>query len=341
MESRMPQSRQPVDRHAAHKPAFTIVELLVSITVIFLIVTTALVGLRAARKGAERTVSLSALRQMMTGYSAYTADHKGRLLPGYVKPTMIGDGANQLDIKAKLKDGTKLNADDTASYVWRLAPYLDHEWRTFMADYGSDSIITRMVSEYDAGNYGPGSGGPNIIGIASHPSFGLNSIFVGGDSNHGPNGVVGGNPWSATPSQNVATRMSHPKNPSKLIVFAPTQAATQPTGLAPEVTLGYPELRAPFTQFSIATGGPTTPDTTRQWFIEGTEGPNQGKVLPDPGNFSAPGGLPIDRLGDKKITTAHLDGSTTLVDIGELGPSTANMNTANMSLWIPTVVSSN
>ena len=348
----MPQFTQPMKHIIAKKRAFTVVELLISIAIIFLIVTMALVGLKAAKKGAERTVSLNALRQMMTGYSAYASEHKGRLLPGYIKPSMIGVANNQLDIKAKLKSGFRLNADDTASYVWRLAPYLDHEWKTFMADYGSDSIVSRFESEYGTGGgvggetYGPGTAGTNTIGIASHPSFGLNSIFVGGDSFHGPNAVVSGNPWVGLPNTNAnshaATRMSQPKNPSKLIVFAPAKAANQPANLAPEVILGYPELRAPFTQFSAQTGGPTSPGSTRQWFLQGDpSSPDKGKVVPDPGNFANPGGLPVDRMGDGKITVGHLDASTTLNDIGDLGPSTATPDMANMSLWIPSVVSSN
>jgi type II secretory pathway pseudopilin PulG len=239
----MPVSRSEHRCNVHAGRAFTITELLISIAVIFLLVTTALVGLRAARKGAERTVSLSALRQMMTGYSAYTTDHNGHLLPGYIKPNTIGTGAGQLDIKAKLQSGFRLNAQDTASYVWRLSPYVNHEWKTFMADYGSDSMIARFEEEFGTGDgsggqtYGPGTIAPNRIGIASHPSFGLNSMFIGGDSFHGPGFMSAGHPWGPSPRKDTISRISQAKNPTKVITFAPTRATAYPTDLGVDVVL--------------------------------------------------------------------------------------------------------
>ena len=62
--------------------AFTIVELLVSIAVIFIIITTAFVAFRAAKQAADRTDVSSTLRQMILAYNTYSDDHNGRLLPG-------------------------------------------------------------------------------------------------------------------------------------------------------------------------------------------------------------------------------------------------------------------
>ena len=56
------------------------------------------------------------------------------------------------------------------------------------------------------------------------PAFGMNSIFVGGDSKHGGNYVTSRNPWTGSAGEVLAaTRMSEVKNPSKLIVSSPAR----------------------------------------------------------------------------------------------------------------------
>src|SRR5262245_60998633 len=184
-----------------HRSAgFTLIELLVSTAIITVVIGTALMALKHARRGAERVQTLNALRQIMTAYSGYSGEHNGRLLPGYINPTMLDDqfdDPNKLDIKAYSPTGHKLSIKDTASYVWRLAPYLDNVWSTYMTDYRSkelDAGFSREfgdgVPEMGTGVFGPGTydpaGDPPELGIGIATSIGLNSIYIGGDSFHGP-----------------------------------------------------------------------------------------------------------------------------------------------------------
>ena len=58
------------------RSGFTIVELMVSIAVIFVLITAAFVAFKAVKSSANRTESLNALRQMMAGYNMYSGEHK-------------------------------------------------------------------------------------------------------------------------------------------------------------------------------------------------------------------------------------------------------------------------
>lgn len=317
---------------------FTITELMIVIAILFLLVGLALVAMRAVKKNADRLQSTNALKQMMSAYISYSTEHKGRLMPGYIDLADIGTNSGQIDIKAELKSGHVLNAQDTSSYVWRLAPYLDHNWQVMFTDYRSAGLLTRLEDEYGAGDasgiYGPDvANPPTTLGIASVPSYGLNSLFLGGDSTHGP--ATGMAPWKVGVTKPLAiTRMSDAKSPAKLVVFAP--AAWCSGGLdvmgkidpGTQVRLGYPELRPPMVGLG---GGPyTAPDgtlLTRNWSFNGAE--NLTEV--DPAYADA--GLPVDRLGDDKIAIGHLDGS--------VDTQFAKRLAEDMSLWDPRMVSPN
>lgn len=332
------QTSGPGWRGAARLRGFTIVELLITIAIIFILVTTAFVAFRNARKSANRTESISALRQMMVGYASYYEDHKGHLLPGYITPNMIGIGPNQVNISAKLPNGNKLTTEDTAGYVWRLAPYLNHSWKTYMVDYRSTDINSHFESEYNAGVYGPGSMAGGEYLIAAQPSFGLNSIYLGGDSFHG--GGVAISPWASLPNPNpntvAAVRFAEVKNPSKQIVFAPTQHWTTTTPPTPDpatgLSLGYVELCPPFASYDRTTGIASLP----QWTVDTTAGsPTEGQIIY---SGSGPAGVPADRFGDSKLLIGYLDGNVGSEFIGTL--SVGNHPTAQlMSRWSPFALS--
>jgi type II secretory pathway pseudopilin PulG len=304
---------------------FSLIELLMVIAILFVLIGITLVALRTARGGAVRAQTLNTMRSMMTGYSAYTAEHNGRLLPGFIRDTDIGTGPGQLDIKARLKSGYQLAEGDTSSYVWRLAPYMDHNWVAMMGDYRDNQLIGRFEVEYAngsaGGTYGPATAGPTQLGIARVPSYGLNSINVGGDSLHGP---ADHSPWNAGRKAFVASRQSDVLNPTKIIVFAPSEARNvplpNPTG-TPSI-LGYCELRAP--QAYDGAG-----NLVNQWSIDTVNGsPTEGQIL---WNAGGPGGTPISRLGDDKIPISHLDGHVTTETLGRLS--------VDLSRWIPNAVS--
>ena len=339
---------------------FSVVELIVVIAIIAVLIGLVFVGMRGTRNAAGRTESLNALRQMMAGYTAYSTDHRQTLMPGYVADNFIWqqttpDGTvNEIDIRVRLADinasgGAQdyLEPEDTASYVWRLAPYLGNAWQTMMGDYRDRALEGALQTEFDAGVYGPADAtDPTDLGIASLPAYGLNSIFVGGDTSHGGEEVVDRHPWlhggttldftrARRQSERLAAvRYTEVVNPARLIVFGPTARAdeTADPEHAPyaeprrSMYLGYHELRPPYTL--PQTDGDWSAWHNEQWKI-GVGGKIDAGANLHYGSGAISAGLPIVRWGTSEYPVANFDGSTTVEDIGALSQ--------NMSRWSPFV----
>jgi len=124
-----------------HTGGFTLIELLVVIAIIALLIGILLPSLGQARNTARRMLELSAARQLMLGYSAYTIDNKGQLLPAFsatngvqarVFPYWSANVYN--DLGTKIWDGATRRAPSgwsispaVGGYPWRLAPYFDYQ----------------------------------------------------------------------------------------------------------------------------------------------------------------------------------------------------------------------
>ena len=156
-------------------------ELLIVVAVIAVLIGLIAVSIRGVRAAAERTNSLSALRQMAMAYNLYSQDNNGRLLPGYIGVALMGTGQPFEKLSITVSGGDPLMDEDMQSYVWRLAPYADDSWQTFFEDT-SVGAMAEFTEDYGRMET-PGVGHtPGFI--SESPSFGLNSIFVGGDSEH-------------------------------------------------------------------------------------------------------------------------------------------------------------
>ncbi len=133
-------SEQPRPR-SSDRTGFTLIELLVVIAIIALLIGILLPSLGKARDSARRTLELSAAKQLMLGYSQYTLDSRGELLPVYSATS----GSNAVDFPFWSADvyndlGTKIwdaglgrtppgwtGSPAVTGYPWRLAPYFDYQ----------------------------------------------------------------------------------------------------------------------------------------------------------------------------------------------------------------------
>jgi prepilin-type N-terminal cleavage/methylation domain-containing protein len=312
---------------AAHPCGFTITELLFVLALMALLASLVFVSTRGVRQSAGRVETTGALRQMAAACMLYAGDHRGRILPGYLNEAEL----QQFNIDARLEDGRVLNACiaggdcDASSYVWRMVPYLDHAWKTLMADYPETATVSRLAREYEDGVFGPGSAASGDLGIAVVPSIGMNSIFVGGDSVHGGAAAAPYVPWNNPDSATIAaTRVSAVKNPAQLIVFGPAARANTSGVSNPDSPylsderLGYVELRPPFLELAGNSW------LGQQWTTAGLH-----DVRRLTGVDYTRAGLPVCRHGADLYPVAALDGSTSVESLTELAlPS-------NMRRWSP------
>lgn len=292
----------------SERKGFTLVEVMVVIAIIALLVSLVIVALKSSSAAVTRTESLNALREIVRGYRAYSDDNRGQLMPGYIGEDLMANGEPFENLRVTLPEGTVLDPIDSQSYVWRLAPYVNNVWEVFFTELGDSGTEAQLQAEFAE---------PNYSTIAERPTYGMNSIFVGGDSVHGGTYATDRNPW--TPASGLenkilaATRFTQVKNPARLIVFG--SSAKVSTDGGPEIyddtSLGFCELRAPYLQLNVLNQW-----VERQWFV-GTGGDIKtatGGTYADP-----PGaGIPIVRRGQDLIPVAMLDGSASIEKASEL-----------------------
>ncbi len=305
---------------------FTLIELMVVIAIIALLVTLVAVSLKTVRSGARRTVSLSALKQIMAAYRSYSDDNRGQLMPGYIGVDLFDPGQPFENLRVTLPGGTLLQPEDKQSYVWRLAPYVDNAWEVFYTELRDAGLMAELEAEYANGVFGP-FGNSVTGGISERPTFGLNSIFVGGDSVHGGPVVKDMNPWTPTDPDVViaATRFTQVKNPARLIVFSATAKAdtgsnvdmNDPNGIQllgtyVEGGFGYVELRPPYTILDEAQD--LWLSEARAWTV-GAHGEVKRLIF---GEYTEGAGLPIGRNGNDLIAVGLLDGSASLEQVSNL-----------------------
>jgi prepilin-type N-terminal cleavage/methylation domain-containing protein len=314
----------PEQAMPGRKRAFTLMELLIVVAIIALLIGLVIVSMRTVRASASRSESLGALRQIMVAYNRYTEEHRGRLLPGYIDSTLFGSLRPFEELEVELPTGEVLPEEDSQSYVWRLAPYVDDAWQSFFADL-NQGALSSFNADFGAAKYGPSALSPAYAGgISERPSYGLNSIFVGGDSWHGGSYIADLNPWENPDAKIAATRLSEVKNPSRLIVFAPTAlASTDPDAVYEDPEAGFCELRPPYLEYDSNQGEWGLP----QWMVG--VGGLVGKT--SIGEYTDRAGLPIDRNGADMMPIAHLDGSTVVEQFSKVS--------RDMRRWDPFEVS--
>lgn len=191
---------------------FTLIELLVVISIIALLIAILLPVLGSARDSAKQAQSLSNLRQVMTGYTAYHVERKGRVLYGLTPPTIHG---KPVTVSAA---GREFGMPVADRYPWRLAPYVDGVWELLHSHSQTPPVPTESDSDSAALN--------KAYQLSISPMYGLNSVYVGG---HGTGPFAG---FKSVNGVNVPNRGAHVvfrdtqvRRASELIVFSDSQSA--------------------------------------------------------------------------------------------------------------------
>jgi len=196
--------------------AFTLIELLVVISVIGVLIGILLPALSSARRSAQSAKELVMLRQVGTAYSMYADSNKGALMPGYLRGSwaradrrtfMVYDNPNDSS------DDSRLTGGIIRSYPWRLMPYIDFAYGSIVTDR---SLLSTLRDRPDEDK----DGRPFQHAMSKHPSFGMNTTYVGGDAHRGAFYAPSLKRWG----QFYVVRQDQVALPSRLMVFASSRA---------------------------------------------------------------------------------------------------------------------
>lgn len=143
-----------------NRRGFTIVEILVVISIIVVLVGLLAYGIQTASRSARKTKELNGLRQIGLAWAQYSTNYQERLLPGWL------DEPVQELWRTRFRDsrGETVAREHCRAYPWRLLPFLSYDFETL---YG--------YLELEEPNW---NGNPALV--AENPLFGINAYYVGG-----------------------------------------------------------------------------------------------------------------------------------------------------------------
>ncbi len=195
--------------------AFTLVELLVVVGIIALLVGLLLPVLGQARQGARQAMALSDVRQLGAGYALYHNENQGRLLLGF-PPRQV----NGVELKVTTQSGHTLDWLAAERYPWRLAGYVPGIWPILHSHNGLPPMPEAGDSDSEAF--------AKAYNLSVGPSFGLNSVYLGGHKDYGgfvaigsANGIANHRPNTG---RHVAFKVTEVREPTRQIVFAEVQS---------------------------------------------------------------------------------------------------------------------
>lgn len=145
---------------------FTLVELLVVVAVIALLLGIVIPGMDQVRELARQVKGMSDQRQILLGYATHSHDRRNELLFGYAPYSVNGE------VVTVTTDGRTYSPPVVNRYPWRLSPYVADVWDVLYSHSGAPDLPSTHDSDSEAFS--------KAYELSVSPSFGINSVYVGG-----------------------------------------------------------------------------------------------------------------------------------------------------------------
>lgn len=192
---------------------FSVTELLVVVGVIAVLVALVIPAARMVRRAASKTRELTTARMLGQAWTHYATDASGAVMPGF-RSGLPAFGSDGVPIPPATFSGS--GAAIAARWPWRIAPYLGSDVMNLFAGPQREALLNLQASPDTERFY-------YLASLV--PSFGLNSAWIGGDSDRlgflPP--TIGGQP---NPFHNFyVTRLSQVARPERLTLFASSRMA--------------------------------------------------------------------------------------------------------------------
>lgn len=209
----------PPPHHPPKTGAFTIVEMLVVISIIGLLLAIIMPSLSAAQRSARKTSEMNSLREVMKAWLLYANHNNDAALPGYMEVPVQAPNDPAIPhrgwgVKYKYQDGVyippaaNLNADPqfniAGPWTWRLMPYLDyaHDIVLGYATHVGDVEVEWIMRGHDPSSplYEISARPEDALHVALEPAFGYNGYYIGGYWRIPPDAQDPDDPNCPTPS---------------------------------------------------------------------------------------------------------------------------------------------
>lgn len=152
-----------------HSRAFTIVEMLVVVSIIGILIGLLVPSLTGIQKRSKKSKEINNIKQLGTAWALYAQDNADATIPAYLDDQPLNGTTilEEWDVVYQYPDNSVVPQDIAAPWTWRLMPYVDYNYDLVHGHLREPNVD--VLSQIDKADE-----------IALEPAFGYNGYYVGG-----------------------------------------------------------------------------------------------------------------------------------------------------------------